>query len=233
MPVVVGIPSQPNPPAAPTGVQTGVTGDPGYHSVSDGFTDSTLSVFSTVISNVTPTYVTAPADAIKLVTAGNAADKAEYTSQLEPVILTPNSSIRATFRFIVSDATNTALLLGLVENGATQTLVTDGAFMLKASGTATPSCYHAKGAASAANYVGGSSGYAIASNVWQTLDIMLTCGPDGATGSARFWLNGAQVYDTELLQVTTAQLYLFFALTGGTATVKTVQVDYIGRIYGG
>jgi hypothetical protein len=229
MPVAVAIPSQPTPPSAPIGVQTGVTGDPGYHSVGDDFAAAASSCFSSVLTNVTPSYITNPVTALQLVTAGNVPDKAEYTSQLEPVLLSPNSAIRMTQRFLVSDAANTALMFGLVAAGTTQAAITDGAYFKKASGTSTLSCYHV--GASTVN--GGSSGVAIVSNVWQTLDCVLVCGPDGLTGSARFWLNGVQIYDTALLQVTLAQLYLFFGLTGGTATVKTLQVDYVNRIYGG
>lgn len=232
MSVAVAIPSQPTPPVTQAGVQSGVTGDPGYHAASDDFEASSASCFSTVISSVTPTYITSPVSAIQLITAGNAADKAEYTSTLEPVTLSPDSSVRATYRFLVSDSANIGFTLGLVAAGATQALIADGAFFQKASGTSTISCYHAKGAGSTAAYSGGSSNITISSNVWQTFDIVATCGHDGKTGSVRFWMNGVQVYDTQLLQITLQQLYLFFGLLGETATVKTMLLDYVGRIYG-
>lgn len=120
-------------------------------------------------------------------------------------------------RFSVSNATNAALVLGLIQTTTTPLTVTDGFYFAKAAASTTLTAKLAKASTITTVNVG-TLANATAVNVGLHYD--------GNT-TISIWLNNVKVGSMQSTNLPTANLNLTLAASNGTAAAITLNVDYV------
>lgn len=121
-------------------------------------------------------------------------------------------------RFSLSNATNAALTLGLIQTTTTPLTVTDGLYFSKAAASTTLNLITAKASAASTVAVGTLANTTYVNVGWHY---------DGASAIAAY-LNNVKVGSLAVTNLPTANLNLTIAVSNGTAAANTLNVDYIG-----
>ena len=121
-------------------------------------------------------------------------------------------------RFSVSNATNAALIIGLIQTTTTPLTVTDGLYFSKAAASTTLNMLTTASSSSSTVSVGTLANATYVNVGWhydgnQTITVFLNNQKVGATG---------------ITNLPTANLNLTMAVSNGTAAANTLNVDYIG-----
>lgn len=121
-------------------------------------------------------------------------------------------------RFNISNATNAALTIGLIQTTTTPLTVTDGIYFSKAAASTTLNMILAKSSATTTVVVGTLANTTYVNVGWHY---------DGQS-SVTAYLNGVRVGGTTVLtNLPTANLNVTMAVGNGTAAANTLLVDYI------
>lgn len=122
-------------------------------------------------------------------------------------------------RFNISNATNAALVIGMIQTTATPLTVTDGIYFSKAAASTTLNMILAKASATTTVAVGTLANTTYVNVGWHY---------DGAS-TVSVYLNNVKVGGTNVLtNLPAANLNLTMAVSNGTAAANTLLVDYIG-----
>jgi hypothetical protein len=120
-------------------------------------------------------------------------------------------------RFSISNATNAALTLGLIQTTTTPLTVTDGIYFAKAAASTTLTAKVAKASAISTVNVGTLANATYVNVGWHY----------NGTSSLDVYLNNTKVGTLPLTNLPTANLNLTMAVANGTAAANTLNVDYI------
>lgn len=121
-------------------------------------------------------------------------------------------------RFKLSNATNAALVLGLIQTTTTPLTVTDGLYLAKAAASTTLTAKAAKTSTISTTTVG-----TMADDTFVVVGLHYN--PN--SNSVILYLNGNRVGSIVTTNLPTAALNLTMAVSNGTAAANTLTVDYI------
>jgi len=120
-------------------------------------------------------------------------------------------------RFSLSNATNAALTIGLIQTTTTPLTVTDGIYFSKAAASTTLTAKVAKSSTISTVNVGTLANATYVNVGWHY----------NGTSSIDIYLNNVKVGSLPLTNIPTANLDLTIAVANGTAAANTLNVDYI------
>lgn len=120
-------------------------------------------------------------------------------------------------RFSISNATNAAIIIGLIQTTTTPLTVTDGVYFSKAAATTTLTAKTTKSSTTTSVNVG---------TLANSTSVNVGYYYDGDS-TIRVYLNNVQVGSLATTNLPTANLNLTIAVANGTAAANTLNVDYI------
>jgi hypothetical protein len=122
-------------------------------------------------------------------------------------------------RFDISNATNAAIILGLIQTTATPLTVTDGVYFSKAAASTQLTAKVAKSSTISTLNVA-----TLANTTYLNVGMHYD---GGSSGNIVVYLNNVQIGVIPVTNMPTANLNLTLAVSNGTAAANTLNVDYI------
>lgn len=175
--------------------------------------------WTNTVTGVTPTNSIVAGDGGWLSMVNTAANNDLNSLQLKAATFAITSGQQAWFkcRFKTSNATNAALIIGLIQTTTTPLTVTDGIYFSKAAASTSLTCKVAK-----------SSTASTLTAATMANDTFLNVGwwYDGAS-AINVYVNNVKVGSLATTNLPTAALNLTLAESNGTAAAITTTIDYV------
>lgn len=170
----------------------------------------------TATGSVTNAVIAGNGGILSMINSASNADLNSLQLKAASFALVAGSQTWMKLRFSVSNATNAALILGLIQTTTTPLTVTDGLYFSKAAASTTLTAKVAKASAISTINVG-TLANATAVNVGLHYD---------GNATITVWLNNVKVGSLPVTNLPTVNLNLTLAASNGTAAAITLNVDY-------
>lgn len=172
---------------------------------------------NTATGSVTNAIIAGNGGIISLINSAANADLNSLQLKVATFAMVAGSQSWMKMRFSVSNATNAALVLGLIQTTTTPLTVTDGLYFAKAAASTTLTAKVAKSSTISTVNVG-TLANATSVNVGLHFD---------GNSTISVWLNNVKVGSLPTTNLPTANLNLTIAASNGTAAAITLNVDYV------
>lgn len=172
---------------------------------------------NTATGSVTNAIIAGDGGILSMINSASNADLDSLQLKAATFALVAGNKAWLKARFSVSNATNAALVIGLIQTTTTPLTVTDGFYFAKAAASTTLTAKVAKASAISTVNVG-----TLANATYVNVGLHYN-----GTTTIEVYLNGVKVASLPLTNLPTANLNLTIAASNGTAAAITLNVDYI------
>ena len=205
--------------AIPSPLQSYGADDPTvFHSYFNDFDVFTAGDWTgTATGSVTNAVIAGNGGILSMINSASNADLNSLQFKAASFAIVAGSQTWMKMRFSISNATNAALVLGLIQTTTTPLTVTDGFYFAKAAASTTLTAKLAKSSTISTVNVG-TLANATSVNVGLHYDGNVT---------VSIWLNNVKVGSIPITNLPTANLNLTLAESNGTAAANTLNVDYV------
>jgi len=205
--------------AVPSALQSYGADDPTvFHTYFNDFDVFTSGDWTgTATGSVTNAIIAGNGGILSLINSASSSDLNSLQLKVATFAIVAGSQTWMKVRFNTSNATNAALIIGLIQTTTTPLTVTDGFYLSKAAASTTLTAKVAKASAISTVNVG-----TLANTTYVNAGIHY----DG-NATVSVWLNNVKVGSLPITNLPTAALNLTIAESNGTAAAITTNIDYV------